>query len=501
VGTLLADPRRGGRLISDRGDSSFDPAIVRPDGLAQAEARVEGHSASLKKELGVRDLTLTQILFIVGLTWIGVAGKLGPPHVVFWLLALVLFYLPSAAVVIYLNRLMPLEGGLYQWAKLGFNETVGFMLAWNLWLYVIVFTSEIGLQCATYLSYAIGPGAAWMMNSSWFVALSSALILSLMVVTSTIGLSVGKWVHNTGGIFMITIFGAVVLLPVVGLLTGTLAEYHPFRTRVPELSLYNLNILGKMGFGALGGFEYMAILAGETRAPARSVTRSVFIAAPVIALMFVLGTSTVVAYVPNDAIDLIGPVAQVLRIGYGPFGFATLLVTMAILMTLGMRIGQASVAFTAVARLPMVAGWDHLLPAWFSRLHPTYKTPVNSIMLVGAASFGIASLSLIGVGQAEAFQLVFNASGIFYALTYVVMFAIPLFGLRTVTPRPPLWLRLASLSGLLMTMLYIVLSVFPIIKVESVSTFALKITLMIVAMNLLGIGILVSAGRRSRVSD
>ena len=316
-----------------------------------------------------------------------------------------LFYLPSAAVVIYLNRLMPLEGGLYQWAKLGFNQTVGFMLAWNLWLYVIVFTSEIGLQCATYLSYAIGPSAAWMTSSSWFVALSSALILSLMVVTSTIGLSVGKWVHNTGGIFMITIFGAVVLLPVIGLLTGTLAEYHPFRTHLPELSLYNLNILGKMGFGALGGFEYMAILAGETRAPARSVTRSVFIAAPVIALMFVLGTSTVVAYVPNNDIDLIGPVAQVLRIGYGPFGIAAPLVTMAILMTLAMRVGQASVAFTAVTRLPMVAGWDHMLPAWFSRLHATYKTPVNSIMLVGASSFGIASLSLIGVGQAEAFQL------------------------------------------------------------------------------------------------
>ena len=118
--------------------------------LAKAEARVEAHSASLKKELGVRDLALTQILFIVGLSWIGVAGKLGPSHVVFWLLALVLFYVPSAVVVMYLNRLMPLEGGLYQWAKLGFNQTVGFMLAWNLWLYVIVFTSEIGLTCATY---------------------------------------------------------------------------------------------------------------------------------------------------------------------------------------------------------------------------------------------------------------------------------------------------------------------------------------------------------------
>jgi hypothetical protein len=63
-----------------------------------------------------------------------------------------------------------------------------------------------------------------------------------------------------------------------------------------------------------------------------------------------------------------------------------------------------------------------------------------------------------------------------------------------------MWLRLASLSGLLMTALYIVLSVFPIIKVESVSTFALKITMMIVAMNLVGIGILFSARQRTKRS-
>ncbi len=69
----------------------------------------------------------------------------------------------------YLNKLMPLEGGLYQWAKLGFNEMIGFMLAWNLWLYVIMNMSEIGLQCTTYLSYAIGPSADWMRSSSWFV--------------------------------------------------------------------------------------------------------------------------------------------------------------------------------------------------------------------------------------------------------------------------------------------------------------------------------------------
>ena len=477
--------------------SRVEPDVVSSSTeIAAEEARVESHSAELRKELGVTDLALTQILFIVGLAWIGVAGKLGPSHVVFWLLALALFYFPSAAVVIYLNRLMPLEGGLYQWAKIGFNEAVGFMLAWNLWLYVIVNTSEVGVQSATYLSYAIGPSAAWMTTSGWFVVLASLVILSMMVVVSIVGLSVGKWVHNAGGVMMLVMFGALLLLPVISLLTGHLREYHPFRTSVPKFSFYNLNILGKIGFGALGGFEYVAILAGETKSAAKSMRKSVLIAAPVVGLMFILGTSTVITFVPADQIDLIAPLPQVLRAGYAPFGIAAKLVTLAIILTFAVRLGQASVNFTGITRLPMVAGWDRLLPGWFTRLHATYRTPVNSILMVGVTAFIISTLGIIGVGQAEAFQLLFNAGGIFYAITYLVMFAIPLFGLRDLATPPPLWLKLASLSGLSMTLLYVVVGVFPIIRVQSVATFALKISLLIVFANMLGAFIFLSARAR-----
>src|ERR1043165_568746 len=155
------------------------------------EQRVEERSAVFKKELGLTDLALTQILFIVGLPWIGVAAKQGPSHVVMWLLAMILFYVPSAVVVIYLNRMMPLEGGLYQWAKLGFNEFIGFLVAWNLWLFVIVLTSEIGLQVATYLSYALGPQAAWLASSKWFITTSACVVIGMLVIVSTLGLGVG----------------------------------------------------------------------------------------------------------------------------------------------------------------------------------------------------------------------------------------------------------------------------------------------------------------------
>src|SRR5437879_8620880 len=111
----------------------------------RAEQKVETRSESLKKPLGLFDLVLIQILFVVGSTWVGAAAKLGQAHLFFWLLAILLFYIPQAAVVIYLIRRMPLEGGIYQWAKLGFNEFAGFLVAWNVWLLSIPVIVLVGI--------------------------------------------------------------------------------------------------------------------------------------------------------------------------------------------------------------------------------------------------------------------------------------------------------------------------------------------------------------------
>ena len=467
-------------------------------GLRAAEQSIEAHSAVFKKELGLTDLALTQILYIIGLGWVGTAAKLGPSHISFWLLAILLFYIPSAVVVVYLNRLMPLEGGLYQWAKLGFNEFTGFMVAWNLWLYMIVLTSEIGLQVATYLSYALGPSAAWLARSKWIIAGASFVIIGALVVVSTIGLSVGKWVHNAGAVMMIVIFTALVALPILNWSRGSIREYRPFAMAALALKLLSLNMLAKLGFGALGGFEYVAILAGECRAPVRTINRSVIIAAPIIAVMFILGTSSVLAFVHPDNIDLIGPIPQVLSIGSRPFGLAASIVPVAILMVMCMRLAQASVNFTANTRLPMVAGWDHLLPAWFTKLHAKRRTPVNSILFVGAMILAMGLVGIAGVGEQEAYQLLQNAAGSLYAITYLVMFAVPIVGLRGVKPRPPLWLKIAAGSGFLMTLLYVVVSVFPIVEVKNRLTFMIKVGGVIIAANIIGAAIFLFAEKRRR---
>jgi amino acid transporter len=251
----------------------------------------------------------------------------------------------------------------------------------------------------------------------------------------------------------------------------------------------SLNLLGKMGFGALGGFEYVAIHAGECHSPVRTIARSVVVAGPVIAIMFILGTSSVLGLVPIDQIDLIAPIPQVLTAGFRPLGPVAWVAPVTIIVLLVVRVAQSSVMFTGNTRLPMVAGWDGLLPAWFSRLDRRYQTPVNSIVFVGAMTFAFSLLGLVGVGTQEAFQLLWNGSAIFYALTYLVMFALPLIGLRGTRERPPVWLRIASASGFLMTLLYVTLSVLPIVNVESRLVFALKICGVIAVANAVGVAI------------
>src|SRR5919109_266298 len=159
--------------------------------VAEVERDIEARSAVFKKELGLFDLVLTQVVFVVGTFWVGWAARLGHEQNIFWILAIVTFYLPLAAAVIFLNRLLPLEGGLYQWAKAAFGDFVAFMVAWNLWVFAILIASGIGLVVTTNISYAIGDSAAWMRTTKWFIIVVSCLLVFGMIAAAMRGLGVG----------------------------------------------------------------------------------------------------------------------------------------------------------------------------------------------------------------------------------------------------------------------------------------------------------------------
>jgi amino acid transporter len=239
-----------------------------------------------------------------------------------------------------------------------------------------------------------------------------------------------------------------------------------------------------MTFGALCGLEYCAIFGGESRNGGRHLTGAVCVAAPIIALFYILGTSAILAYVSPDQVDLIGPIPQALNAAVKGSFLAAAVVPVTILILLGTYLANFSLNFAANTRLPLCAGWDHLLPKWFTRLHPKYRTPVNSTLFLSAVAMIIGAAVLAGIGQQEAFALLQTWTFMFYGLAYLGLFAVPLVAKRNVFGRPPIWLRILALSGFLVTLLFVLLSVFPIIAVANQTAYSAKTIGVLMGANL-----------------
>jgi amino acid transporter len=458
-----------------------DPAIMASQGPDRAAA-----AHSLKRQLGLRDLVLSQILCVVGSTWVGVAAGLGRGMTVTWVAAMLVFYIPMAASVIALNRLMPLEGGLYVWAHRAFGDLGGFLTAWNLWVYGIVLVAAVLYGIPTELSYLIGPSAAWLPENRLVCVAIVTVTLAAGTIVALRGLEVGKWIHNAGGIAMLAAFVGLVLLPLWALARHVPVHWHPFRFELPPHDLRSFALFGQMIFGALCGLEYIAILAGESRQPSRTIGQSVWISSPIICAMFILGTGSVAALVPTHRIDFIAPIPQTLRWTLGHTGVGNLLATAAIALVQMRLLGIASYIFTGLTRLPMTTGWDKLTPAWFTRLHPRWQTPSNSILFAAGLVFALVVLGSLGVRAQEAYQLLSNASLTHYELAYLVMFAIPLVGAVSVRKRMSLWLRVASLVGFAATLFSLLISAYPFVTVVNPRSYAIKIIGTTLVSNLIG---------------
>src|SRR5215469_10397710 len=216
-------------------------------------------------------------------------------------------------------------------------------------------------------AFMLCPAGAWLPGSKIATLALTGGVMAGITLVAIRGLDIGKWLHNIGSIGIMTAYVVLLGLPIWALLHHSIAHYEPIPWQAPRPSLFGLAIFGQMTVGALSGFEYVAILAGECRSPARTIGQSVAISAPIIALMFILGTSSVLTFVGSQPINVIGPIPQTVRIAFGAAGWVAPIVILLLMMR---AVASASLIFTGLTRLPMTAGWDNLVPRWFAHLHP-----------------------------------------------------------------------------------------------------------------------------------
>src|SRR5438874_6684904 len=165
--------------------------------------------------MGFWDVLLFNIATVLGPRWIAAAAHNGTSSISLWVLAAAFFFLPMALIINELSSRFPEEGGLYVWSKEAFGDFHGFVAGWNYWIYTVVYFPGLLLASASMSAYIIGSGGAELAHNRAFLLVVSFALLIVAVVLNIIGLNIGKWLQNVGGISTYTPLLMLVVIAVV----------------------------------------------------------------------------------------------------------------------------------------------------------------------------------------------------------------------------------------------------------------------------------------------
>ena len=268
---------------------------------------------TLPRTLGLRDLVLFNIVAVLSLRWFATAAAAGPSSLTLWVLAALLFFVPQGLAVSDLSARYPEEGGIYFWTKRIFGEGHGFICGWCYWVNNILYYPNLLMSTAVVGTYVIGRGGTGL-EGDWHYVLPATLIALWFAVGLNIvgpqdrAVAAESRRHRH-------------LHPRASASSASASTpWPPARRRhaitpstlIPDLSqLSELNLWASIAF-AFAGLELSASLAGEVKDPQRTLPRSIYISAPLIAFMYIAGTAAVLWLVPYKEVNIVSGFLQAL---------------------------------------------------------------------------------------------------------------------------------------------------------------------------------------------
>ena len=371
--------------------------------------------------MGFWDVLLFNIATVLGPRWIAAAGHNGTSSISLWVIAALFFFVPGAFVINELSSRFPDEGGVYVWAKEAFGDFHGFVAGWTYWIYTVFYFPGLLLASASMSAYILGEkGAPLAQDRTFLLAISLALLL-VAVYLNIIGLNIGKWLQNAGGVGT---YLPLLMLVGVGLLVyfkqGSVTHF-TWANMMPTWNWDTVNFWSQIAF-AFTGLELVSAMSEEVRDPRRTLPRAVFGAGAMIAFMYIVGTFAILALVPAADLDPKSGVFHAITLGSVALKVGFLGILAALLVTVGNAGGVGSTV-AGIARVPFVVGIDRYLPAAFGKIHSKWKTPYVSILVQAGLSGAILLVSQVNETTRGAYQFLIDAAIILYFIPFLYMFA------------------------------------------------------------------------------
>jgi amino acid transporter len=426
----------------------------------------------LKRALGRWDLIALFVVAVFNLNVVPSIAANGGVTIWLWLISLVLFFWPQGIAVLELADRYPGEGGVYLWAKEVFGDFHGFLSGWCYWTNNMMYVPTVMLYFVGVSVFALGSGHEGLAESKAFIAVASLVLMALLVVLNIVGLGVGKWINNLGGIgtgiAAVTLIGLGV---VVWSRFGTTITGADFR--IPANPRFVLNSFGVICFG-LVGLELASIMGDEIQEPERTLPGAVAWGGVLSGVLYIATTLTLLIAIDRNDINVLQGVVQAVSQMAAKVGVAWIVAPFALMLSISIA-GIGSAWLAGSARIPFVAGLDSYLPAWMGKVHSRYRTPYAALIVHGVVSTILVLISILGSGVQETFQRLLSLAVVLQLVPFLYMFGALLkiaLGPSASSGRySKQVLVLAGASGLITTILGIALAFFPAQQITSLRAY------------------------------
>jgi APA family basic amino acid/polyamine antiporter len=405
---------------------------TKPLSTIMAEAEGTGEH-SLKRALGPVNLTTIGIGGIIGagifvLTGTAAAQFAGPAIVLSFIIAGIgcvfagLCYAEFASMI-------PIAGSAYTYGYATMGEIVAWIIGWALVLEYAFGAATVAVGWSGYVSSLLGffgvklpfnaaPAIAFSLFGHPIAAHVDIFALAAIVVITTIlviGVSESANFNSAAvmiKVSVVLIFIGIALAFAFGHWSQMMANWHPF---IPK----NLGHFGQFGwsgimrgagvvFFAYIGFDAVSTAAQEARNPQKDMPIGILGSLIICTVLYIIVAGLLTGLKPYGTLNVAAPVAD----GAAAIGMQWAIV----LIDLGAIAGLASVMLVMLlgqSRVLYTMSHDGLVWKWAGKIHPRFRTPYITSIVVGAfaaflaAFFSISFLGeLVSLGTLLAFTIV-----------------------------------------------------------------------------------------------
>jgi basic amino acid/polyamine antiporter, APA family len=394
----------------------------------------ESSGNQLRRALGPVHLTLLGIGGIIGtgifvLTGTAAANHAGPALPLSFIVAGLgctfagLCYAEFSAMI-------PVSGSAYSYSYATLGEGIAWFIGWNLVLeylfavatvsvgwsgYVVSLLQQLHIHLPAQLTNApfgtpMGKEAFDIVATGAIINVPAMLIVAAIATICYIGIKQSAWFNSVIVAIKVTV---ILLFILVGVSYINPANWHPF---VPpnggQFGLFGWSgVMAASGviFFAYIGFDAISTAAQETRNPQRDMPIGILASLVICTVLYVVVSTVLTGMVSYKDLDVAAPVALALDRHSAPYWVN-------LVVKLGAVCGMTSVMLVmtiAQARIFFAMARDGLLPPFFGRVHPRFKTPSTGTAITGACAALIGGLfpvkvlgEMVAIGTLAAFVTV-----------------------------------------------------------------------------------------------